>query len=339
MGLRPRVRASDGRRAERDIKNLEECRDQWRLWSLLHRAERTSPRAGIRMSSDCRWDYLRCRRTKRQDQLLAIIRGMLLWSPHYTGWGVGVVETICRKGRLCELCTLFNELHISLAGLSSIKKDLYKIKLGDEEWTKGRDMPMGKIRHTCSPISTPSSGTKIVAVGGTEGRWAIYIFNQLFCLNKSTWALSCRNSEQYVDSVYIYTIRDDTWETGNFQAKKFHRCNPTNLQEIQSIKHCLQLNLLSPSLWRSEAMPGLASGTHSWLLVGVEAFRVMASVTLTQYTGVYARVSPAGIIIDPTNLQVQAYRWYLGEVEHKTKKYQEFTIHLDGWKLVWINKL
>ena len=38
--------------------------------------------------------------------------------------------------------------------------------------------------------------------------------------------------------------------------------------------------------------------------------------------------------IDPINLQVQAYRWYLGEVEHKTEKYQGLTIHHDGWKLV-----
>ena len=47
--------------------------------------------------------------------------------------------------------------------------------------------------------------------------------------------------------------------------------------------HYLQL---TPSLWRSKTMLGPATGTHSWLLVGVEAFRVMASVTWTQYTGV-----------------------------------------------------
>ena len=61
-------------------------------------------------------------------------------------------------------------LDISLAGLSTIKKNLYKIKLGDEDWTRGQDMPKPRTRHTCSPISTQSSGTKIVAVGGSEGR-------------------------------------------------------------------------------------------------------------------------------------------------------------------------
>ena len=69
---------------------------------------------------------------------------------------------LIRKYHLNYFCT-------SQGGLSSIRNKLYKIKLGDPDWTRGEDMPVTKTKHTCSPISTQSS-SKIVVVGGQTGR-------------------------------------------------------------------------------------------------------------------------------------------------------------------------
>ena len=139
----------------------------------------------------------------------------------------------------------------SSGGLSSIRNTLYKIKIGDTEWTRGRDMPTPKTKHTCSLISNPSS--KIVVVGGTEGRkWVCFKLDHI--LASKHQICYCRKSEEYVKSVYIYSIQDDSWSAGNLTTIKL----PSYINIL--LEHHLQP---APSQLGSEPMLGPAMKTLS----------------------------------------------------------------------------